>query len=318
MRTAKRLLAAMVLAGIVAPALILAEEPDKKTELGDPVQSNASADDIARWVQQLDAPRFAERQEASRRLSAAGKAVIPALEKAAAGESVEAAARAIELLREMLDSPDSSTRDAAKQALTSISASDRPAAARRAQEALSAKETEERLPRFNPMFGGGAMQIVVGNAQRVSVKTINGVKEINADEGHRKIKIVDEPGKGIQVEITKKKDGKDVTERYSAANEEELKKKHPEEHKLYEQYGKNQGGIFRVQIAAGLQPAPAPRGQRLTSAAMMMRAWGLQLGQLVRDKEIQDAPPEAKEQLKKQVEETNRQLQELEKKLKGP
>lgn len=323
----KRLWVVVSLACLLAVAPTFAEDgksnakEDDAQLFADPAV--AQADEIDRLIGQLDAPRFAERQEASRRLSELGIAAIPGLEKAAKGESAEATARAIDLIREMLDSQDAATRDAAKASLESLAKCDRPAAASRAEEALKAKEAEERLKRA-PAIGGG-MQIVVGNARRVSVRTVNGVKDIDVDEGEEKIKIHDDPNQGISVEVTKKKDGKDVTEKYEAANEDELKKKHPKGHELYEKYAKNNaGGIFQVQIQAaggGLpfappQPPAIIRGARLRHASMMLQSWSRMLNSVLPEQEIQGAPQEAKDQLKQQVEEFRQQLTELEKKLK--
>jgi hypothetical protein len=93
-------------------------------------------------------------------------------------------------------------------------------------------------------FGGAAFK-------RVTVKDVNGVKDIDAEEADRKIKIHDDPAKGIEMEITEKKDGKDVIQKYEAKNAEELKTKHPEMHKLYEQYAKGPAGGIRIEAFAG-------------------------------------------------------------------
>ena len=56
-------------------------------------QPAASATEIDRWIEQLDADQFAERQEASRKLAEVGPAAIDALSRAAIGESLEVTVR---------------------------------------------------------------------------------------------------------------------------------------------------------------------------------------------------------------------------------
>jgi hypothetical protein len=92
------------------------------------------------------------------------------------------------------------------------------------------------------------MQVIGGKGlKRMSIKIVNGVKDIEVEEKDRKIKIHEEPTGKIEVEVTQKKDGKEKTSKYQAENADELKKKHPEAHKIYEQYGKgNAGGAIQM------------------------------------------------------------------------
>ena len=75
-------------------------------------QTTPLVEEIAKLVQQLDAGRFAERQSASQKLTAAGKAAIPALAKAALGDSLEMTVRSIDILRKFHES---STRPTSHQ-----------------------------------------------------------------------------------------------------------------------------------------------------------------------------------------------------------
>lgn len=88
----------------------------------------------------------------------------------------------------------------------------------------------------------------------MQMKTNNGVKEIEAEENGRKVKITDDPAEGIKMEVTEKKDGKEATQKYAAKDAAELKTKHPEAHKLYEEY--SQGGA-NIQIQGFAIPAGA-------------------------------------------------------------
>ena len=93
--------------------------------------------DVGRFVEQLDAPGFAERQEASRKLSEAGKAVFPEIEKAAETGSREVASRAVEILRRHFKGGDLETKEAAQVALERLAKSGNAAAARQAADALN-------------------------------------------------------------------------------------------------------------------------------------------------------------------------------------
>jgi hypothetical protein len=288
----------------------------------------AAADEVARLVQQLDSPRFREREEASGRLAEIGKAAIPALAKAAEAESVEASTRAFDLLQKLLYSS-GQAKDDAKAALEKLAKSQRPAAARRAAELLKAKEDEDRIQQARPMIGGAQIQVMMGNARRVSMRNINGVKEVEADDNGRKIKIREEPGKGIKIEVATKKDGKDVTDKYEAQSVEELQKKHPEGYKLYKEFGENPGGgVIQFQIqgggiiqAGGIQIAPAANPvpilpNRVDTMERMLKSWGRIVDTNLPEKDLKTATPEAKERLRKQVEELRKQLGNLEGRLK--
>jgi hypothetical protein len=292
----------------------------------------ASAEDIAKLVEQLDADRFTDRQAASERLAAIGKSAIPELAKAALSDSKEMSSRAIAVLGKLLEASDQETKDAAKKALEQVAKSDKPAAAGRAAELI-----KPQAPAPQPGIQGGVVQgmiqIQVGGIGpgigRRSMKNVNGVKEIEAEENGKKVKIVDDPQNGIKIEATSKKDGKDVTEKYEAKDAKELEKKHPEGYKLYKEYAENQGGMGAIQVQVqpgGIQIVPgqppiqlpgmlpAPRqGHRLETATRLMQTLGKQIELLTKD--LKDAPKESKEAMKKQIDELKKQLADLEKQL---
>ena len=232
----------------------------------------ASADEIAKWIEQLDSDQFSQREAAGAKLSASGKAAIPALVRAAKGESLEVTSRAVALLGKLLESSDRPTQDAAKAALQSLVNGDCPAAAHRASMALRPKQAPQEFPAAGGRIvfgGGGPIQIgAVTTVNGMTVKTTNGVKQVAVEQDGKKIKIVDDSKKGIRVEIVTKKNGKDVTEAFEAKSADELGKKHPEAFKLYKQYAQNQGmgavagaGVATLQIqiqAGGVQLFPGP------------------------------------------------------------
>ena len=292
------------------------------------VSPSPSPGEIAALVEQLDSDKFAQRQAASEKLSAIGKPAIGALAEAATGESLEVTVRSLEILKGLLESPDEPTKEAAKSALEQVAKSDRPSAARRAEDALKVLEQQQHPAGMNVPGGIQIAVAAAGGGRRVSVKNVNGVKEIEADEGDRKVKIVDDPKQGIKMEVTTKKNGKDVTEKYEAKNADELKKKHPQAYELYKQYGQNQGGVVmqfqfggNVPIRIGQQPIPVPgravarRVDTIDMAKNLLPAWSRQLKGLATDDAISKASAESKQELAKQSAEMRKELEDLEKRL---
>ena len=216
-------------------------------------------------VKQLDAESFSERQAASEALTALGKEALPALAEAAQGESTEVATRALDILRKHHESGSAELKAAAKESLQKLAAGE-GTVARRAGEVLNPKPMPA-TPAVPPRIGlrpgiriEPGMRIAVaggaigGGGKRMTFKDVNGVKEIEVVEGERTTRIEEDPAKSIKIKVTEKKDGKDETKEYEAKNAEELKEKHPEAHKLYEEYAKGAGGI-RIE---GLRIEAAP------------------------------------------------------------
>lgn len=245
----------------------------------DPVpeqKPNAEAADSGRfapWIQQLDSDRFADRNEASRRLEEAGRAAFPALAEAALGASREATLRALEILRKHSQEGNEASKKAAWEALERIAASDH-AAARWAKEALTPPKPAERAPPLVPIvqgwpIGGQQVQVQIqmnagaGNQQR-RIQIRNGTKQIEVTENDLKVKIVEEANGGVQLEVTRKKDGRETTEKYSAKSREDLQKDQPEAYKLYDKYTQQQNARIQIQAVPGgppgiqVLPVPAP------------------------------------------------------------
>lgn len=315
------LIAAMACAGLGCPGIARAAENSA-------AETPADTAEIAALVEQLDSDSFAERQAASGKLSRIGQPAIASLAKAAVGDSLEVTARAIDILRTMLKSDDEPTQKAARAALEELAKGEQTAAAGRAARAL--KSPEELLPPAGMLppgvqiMPGAAIQIAVAGvgARKVSVRTVNGVKTIEAEEGDQKIKIVDDPNQGIKMEVASKKDGKDVTETYEAKNAEELKKKHPEAYKIYGKYDQ-MGGMgaiaVQMQIGGNMQPVqvpmPIPPADPIQAAAKTLEAWGNTLDLMATDRAIQRAAKESNAELKKTAGALKEKLEKLEKRL---
>ncbi len=228
--------------------------------------------DVAQLIEQLDADRFAQRQAATQKLLEKGKSVIPALIEAAGSESREVSGRAVEILKRHVATGDEEMKTAAKEALDKIAAGDNAAAAARAREALTPPEEAAPAGR-NFQIAPGRLRIQVRalggqGARRIRVSNVNGVKDIEVHDGERSVKIHDDPAKGIKMEVTQKKDGKEVTEKFEAKDADDLKKNHPQAHKIYEEFSRGNGGI---QIRAVPVPGgvPLPRGVPIPGGAPM-------------------------------------------------
>jgi hypothetical protein len=290
-----------------------------------PTSAAAESIEISRWIEQLDADQFAQRSEANKRLEEAGKQACPQLADTAIGGSREARLRAIEILRKHIEDGDEDTQAAAKQALERIAQSDQPASAQRAKEILNPKPAAPAgIPGFGIVPGQIQIQInAIGGRQARRVQINNGVKQIEVDDNGTKVKITDDPNKGIRVETTEKKEGKEQTKQYSAKNADELKKKHPEAYRLYEKYGKQQAIQFRaIQLQPGAaRPIPilpqrgaAARPALKTGASTMLksaeRLVQSSIKQLERLKDSPEGNPDDVDKSVQRLKEIAKQLQE--------
>jgi hypothetical protein len=82
---------------------------------------SVTAEEIARWVRELDSDRYIERRQATERLIAAGAVTIPPVLQAVQEGSLETVARGLHILSELASSSDYATECAACEALESLS-----------------------------------------------------------------------------------------------------------------------------------------------------------------------------------------------------
>jgi hypothetical protein len=241
----------------------------------DPVDGGAPAAgpaNLGRLVEQLDAPGFAERQEASRKLSEAGKAVFPEVEKAAETGSREVASRAVEILRRHYSGGDLETKEAAQSALERLVKSGNAAAARQAADALNPQPVaaipQPNINGINPAIlqrmQQGGIQIQIGGiapaqnvVRRTSIRTINGQRAIEVQENDKITKIKDGPNGGIEAEITEKINGKETMRKIEAKDLDDLKKKDADAARIYEMYNRVGRGIQIGAVPGGFPGVPA-------------------------------------------------------------
>ncbi len=321
-------LVSLTLFGLVCCGAVVARAADEEAK-DKPADAAASAEEIADLIHQLDADQFSQREAATKRLTDIGKPAVPAVRKAAVEGSLEVTGRSIDILKNLYESSDEATKSAAEKALQELADGDHRAAARRAKDILKPKQAAgQRIPGGGIILGGANIQIQVAgaaNGKRVSVKTINGVKTIEAEEKDKKIKIVDDPKQGIKMEITTKKDGKEQTEKIEAKNADELKKKNKEAYELYEEYSKKQGGIAVAQFqfnqgnirrrAVALPAMARVKRKQVDMAATMLRGMGMQITRLTGEDQLKDASKESIAELKRRLDEVKKQIAELEKRI---
>jgi ribosomal protein S19E (S16A) len=219
---------------------------------GDEVATSAEPS-VEELVDQLGATEFAERQEASRKLTEAGKTVFDRVEKAAESGSREVATRAVDILRRHFTGGDLETKDAAKAALERLAKGGNPAAAQRAGEALNPQPPAtipQAIGGINPVvlqqLQQRGIQIQLGGiapaqniARRTSIRTVNGLREIEVQTN-----------------------GKITTRKIEAKDLDDLKKKDADVAQIYETYSRAGRGI-PIGIAippGGLPPGALPPG----------------------------------------------------------
>ncbi|MCS7304854.1 MAG: hypothetical protein NZ602_07080 [Thermoguttaceae bacterium] len=308
------------------------QEAEKPTQTESPKGSPpaVSPEELEKLVQQLDADSFADRQAASQRLAELGRAAIDALIRAATSESLEANVRALDILKKHLDSQDAELKKATKEALEKIAEGPRASSARRAKDILKAYEERqnvEKLQQQGVQVLGGRIQVaaqaqMIGGQGVQRVQIVNNVKTIEGEEKDLKFRIVEDPKEGITVELTRKKEGKEVTEKFQAKNLEELQKKHPEAYEVYKRHSQAGGVMIQpIQVQPiQVQPIQVPPAQvirrnNLETASRLLPIWISQVERLVTEDAIKDSPKESLQELHKKIVEARQALEKLEKRI---
>ena len=307
------------------PAKVEAQTaPSEKPKVSPPA---VTPEELEKLVQQLDADAFSDRQTASQRLAELGRAAIDALVRAATSESLEANVRALDILKKHLDSQDAELKKAAKEALEKIAAGPRAPSARRAKDILKAQEEREKLEKLQQQglnVPGGRIQ-VMAQAQMIGgrgvrrVQVVNNVKTIEGEDDQGKFRIVEDPKEGITVELTRTKDGKEVTEKFQAKNAEELQKKHPQAYEVYKRH--SQAGGIRIQAGpigvaqAQIGPAPVVRRSTVEIASQQLPMFIQIVQRMATEQAIKDSSKDSLEALKTKCAEARQTLEKLEKQL---
>ena len=194
-----------------------------------------------------------------RMLLKAGSQAVAPVAAAAESDELELVARCIDILRTLSRSENAAAKSIAEEALKRLSKSERASVAQRATDAV--KKPVQAVPNFRgirvqiqlKVAPGGGIQILQGagvKGRNIKIRQTNnnGNRVTDVDIDGKKIHITDSRGKNIVVKVAEKVGGKTKTSEYKAKDLAELKKKHSEAAKLYEQFAPSRnfvgGGLF--------------------------------------------------------------------------
>ncbi len=224
-----------------------------------------AADDphsVDRLVEQLSSPRFAQRQDAMKKLDSLGVRASENLRRAVESDNAEASTRSLEILEKHFKSDDTTLSDSAKRQLELLSENEQSSIADRAKAILHPPATPSDP--INLIFGnannvirigGGNAQIQINgiggqniqlppnvqrrvaiqmNGRQITTTIRNGIKSVKVTENNE------------STEVTENKDGSlEVTETDAAGkstksvykNESELKEKNAKAHEVFKSTG---------------------------------------------------------------------------------
>jgi hypothetical protein len=234
--------------------------------LSPPAMKSSSAEDISRWIKNLDDDSFEARDEATLKLIESGTAGLPALRDAMNSPSQETSGRATEILRRLSLSEDKPTANAARSELEKVRRSSNAELAAKAEDAIRSLTPDPpqgvvpnfRMGRQGRWRGAGEIQLAPGAqlvlegglSHSIRITNVNGKKTIDVSENQRRIRIEeDSRHENIRISVTDIVDGKDAkTETFEAKNREQLSREHKEQCVIYDQYATDQQGMLNVQI----------------------------------------------------------------------
>lgn len=226
----------------------------------------ASAEEVGTLIQQLKSGKYAERNDATRKLAALGTPVIKAVGKAALTDDLELGARCVDILKHLHQNGDAATKSAAETALKNLRQSKHKSVSAWAGEALG----ENRFG-FNSVRPFGNRNVIrirgFGRIGRV-LRQAGFQREVKVTENGKKIHITQTmmPGnQQIVIKITEKVNGKEKTTEIKAASVAELRRKNKAAYKLYlKHFGKARlqinGGINVIQLQIPQLPAGGAGG----------------------------------------------------------
>ena len=208
-----------------------------ESALGQQQRKESVPANVAKLIGQLNAESFDARREAKDSLFDLGETAIPALTAEALERSNDTGYSAVRILSRLLKEKTGKVSDAARKSLEQIAKGD-DAIARQAREAL--EEATDQPGRQGIGFPGGLRQAQIGNGRSTQTSIVNGAITTVAREAGRVVRITKEPDGPVSVTLTEKGQ---KPKKWSADSLDELKKKHPEAFKLYQEYGQDAARI---------------------------------------------------------------------------
>ena len=202
-------------------------------------------------IERLDSSKFSERNAAERQLQQMGDAAIQPLESVVLTGDLDSSNRALAILKKHFQSDRIAMSRLAGEALQRIADNRSHPKAAAAQKILQppviSPNRRRSQPRFPQIPQAGGMQ----NRISISVKTVNGRREIKVDQNGQKWRFADDPNGGIQVERPDGQGGKKAA-RYN--DKKALEQADPEAFKMYERYAKGNG--IQMQFGGGMFGQP--------------------------------------------------------------
>lgn len=234
-----RRLAAWILLAAAAPGYFLGNDTNSAGQA-----TPSRTEQLRAWIADWSEPSFSTRRTATQNLEAAGIEAFDLLAEAAIAQQPETTHRALAILEQGLRQPNAAMQDAAHRSIKLIAESSNPSAARAAQQLLRevdnqvkySRTTTTAAARLNgngvPPLGLPIPRIVTG--AQVTIRNLDSSIQIQIDATGR-----------IRMEITRRKDGQQTTEKIQAANEVELRANHPQAHREYAKYAQ---GLHRMRL----------------------------------------------------------------------
>lgn len=164
------LLAALLLAAALAQGQD-APDPASVPDANPSEGIAASADDIARWIRDLDADQFVVRETAMQNLILAGQAAIHPLVEAVAAERWELNTRCVHILQQIALSGEPQTEDEARLALETLATRPVRSAALRARETLAGIDNVRQQRALQELIRLGAKTLPEDRPQLIAFVT---------------------------------------------------------------------------------------------------------------------------------------------------
>jgi hypothetical protein len=214
------------------------------------VWGDASAEmslQVERLIEKLASPRFSDRVAATQSLQRLGVKGIEPLERIVVDGMPDASDRALSILKSHLQSDWQELSDAARESLQRIATDADSAAASAASKILAPEKKSIQSPNLRPQIIRPQIQLAPPVRQQnrisVSVKTINGKREISVNENGRRFQFGDD-GDGLKVQ---RPDGNGGMKSTRYKDEDAMMKADKEAFEIYKRYASGNG----VQIRAG-------------------------------------------------------------------
>jgi len=227
---------------------------------------------ITALIEQLEHAAFSERQAASQVLAEAGSQALPQLETAAAGGNREAAARALEIVKQHFQKGDGSLKDEARSVLTRLAKNDNAITAQRAENVLNPPRSSilpagAQFPVPNARIGVPMPQFT----RTMMTHEANGIREVVVQENGRRTKIQTFPNGKIQIEFTEPRNGRAETRRIDAKDLSELRRIDADAGQAYDLYNAAPRPLVPRTLPVVPRPLPVDPGRSASSSTPARR-----------------------------------------------